>query len=85
MAAGISSQLPQHRVPPVPATNQLVAADYSGCCLEYCVDRTKRTVVVNTERKTPAAWGAVRVTTRGHAVKKEQSNCPTKGAAQLRV
>ena len=43
----------QHRVPPVPTTNQLVAADYSGCCLECCLHRTKRTVVVNTERNTP--------------------------------
>ena len=31
-------------------------------------------IVVNTERKTPAVWGAVGVTTRGHAVRKELSN-----------
>ena len=34
----------------------------------------KRTVVVNRERNTPAVWGAVRVTTRGHAVEREQSH-----------
>lgn len=65
----------RHRVPPVPTTSQLVATDHSsGFCLECCLHRTKRTVVVNTDRNTPAVWGAVSVTTRRHAVKKEQSN-----------
>ena len=73
MAACISYQL-QQRVPPVPATNQPVATDYIGCCPECCLHRTKRTVVVDTERNVPAVWGAVRVTTRGHAMEKERSN-----------
>ena len=60
MAAGISSEhnilessqlYVQHSVPPVPTTNQIVAADYSGCCLECCLHRTTRTVVVHTEEK----------------------------------
>ena len=42
---------------PVPTTNQLVATNYSGCCLEWCLHRTKRTVVVNTERNMLAVWG----------------------------
>ena len=63
MAARISSQL-QCWVPPGPTTNQLLAADYSGCCLvSCCMHRTKRTAVVNTETNTPDIWGAVRVTT----------------------
>ena len=64
----------QHRVPPVPTTNQLGATDFSGCCRECCLHRTKRTVFVKTETNTPAVWDAVRATTRGHAVTKEQSN-----------
>ena len=71
---------------PVPTTNQLVGADYPGtavgCCLERCLHRTKRTVAVNKERNTPvynipdddAVWGAVKVTTRGRAAKKMESN-----------
>ena len=44
----------------VPTNNQLVAAtDCSGCCLERCLHRTKRTVVVvNTERNPLAVWDA---------------------------
>ena len=47
----------------------------SGCYLEYCLHLlTKRTVAVNTEKNTPDdVCGAVGVTTRGHAVKKERS------------
>ena len=58
---------------------QLVTADYNiygfAVCLECCLQRTKRTVVVNTEGNTPDVWGAVRVATRGHTIeKKVQSN-----------
>ena len=35
--------------PPGPTTHQLVATDYSGGCLGYCLHRTNRTVVVSTE------------------------------------
>ena len=73
MPAGISFQQ-LDIIPPVPTTNQLVATHYKCCSLECRLHRTKRTVVVNTERNTPAVWGDVRVTTRGHRVKKEQSN-----------
>ena len=63
------------------------------------MNRTKRTVVVNTERNTREAWGGFRVMARGHGVRKSQSNLKpphkcqrwpflpglsdTKGAAQL--
>ena len=58
----------------LPKTNQLVTTDCNGGCLECCLHRAKRTVVVNTERNTLAVSGAVRVTTRAHVVKKEQSD-----------
>ena len=44
----------QHRVPPVPTTNQPVTTDYSGCCLYGFSLRTKRIAVENTGRNTPA-------------------------------
>ena len=52
-----------------------------GCCLECSSHRTKRTaVVVNTEMNSPAVWGAVRVTTRGHA---PQTSNRTKNTMQI--
>ena len=51
-AVSFQSIIQQDRVPPVPTTSQLVATDYSDCCLKFCLHGTKRTVVVvNTERE----------------------------------
>ena len=72
IAAGIHSTNDGIGVPSVPTTNRhgrlLTTGTAVGCCLEYCLHRTKSTVVVVNAWNTPAVWSAVRVMNRRHAV-----------------
>ena len=85
--------------PPVRTTNQFVAAEYSGCCLECCLHRTKCTVVVNTETRTRLLSGVLSECRLANMQRKKRSRtenrhantddrhvfpkCLTRGAAKL--
>ena len=51
----------------------IVYNDHRRCCVEKLLHLPNLPlIIINTERNTPAIWGAVRTTTRGHAAPDEQ-------------
>ena len=79
IAAGIHSTNDGIGVPSVPTTNRhgrlLTTGTAVGCCLEYCLHRTKSTVVVSTREKHTCCLERCQSNDpQTYAIRKEQSN-----------